>query len=196
KGSLLGRIPRDDWQKFATVRACLGFMWGHPGKKLLFMGQEFGQLREWDYDHSLDWHLLDLPLHAGLRACVRDLNRLHQAIPALHVRDCEPEGFCWIVANDDSQSVFAWMRLGRPTDRPVAVVSNFTPVPRHGYRIGLPVAGRWREIFNSDAAEYGGGGMGNLGHITAGSMPSHGFPASAEILLPPLATVMFHCEGA
>ena len=195
KGSLLGRIPGDDWQRFATVRACLGFMWGHPGKKLLFMGQEFGQWREWDFNQSLDWHLLDYPLHAGLRACLRDLNRLYRAIPALHARDCEAEGLRWSVANDDSQSVYSWLRFGAPGDQPVAVVSNFTPVPRSGYRIGLPQAGRWREVFNSDAAGYGGGGLGNLGQIMARDEPSHGFPASAEILAPPLATVMFQHEG-
>jgi len=195
KSSLLGRIPGDDWQKFATVRACLGFMWGHPGKKLLFMGQEFGQWREWDFNQSLDWHLLDYPLHAGLRACLRDLNRLYRVIPALHARDCEAEGLRWSVANDDSQSVYSWLRFGAPGDQPMAVVSNFTPVPRPGYRIGLPQVGRWREVFNSDAAGYGGGGLGNLGQITASGEPSHGLPASAEILAPPLATVMFQHEG-
>ena len=158
------------------------------------MGQEFGQWREWDFDQSLDWHLLQYPLHSGLRACLRDLNYLYRAIPALHARDCEPEGFRWSVANDDSQSVYGWLRFGAPEDQPVAVLSNFTPVPRHGYRIGLPGEGRWREVFNSDAAGYGGGGLGNLGQIMASGGPSHGFPASAEILLPPLATVMFQRE--
>ncbi len=195
KGSLLGRIPGDAWQKFATVRAYFGFMWGHPGKKLLFMGQEFGQWREWDFSQSLSWHLLDQPMHSGLRSCLRDLNRLHRVLPALHARDCEAEGFRWIVADDSNQSVFAWLRFGAPEDRPVAVVCNFTPVPRYGYRIGLPAEGCWREIFNSDAAEYGGSGMGNFGQVTANTAPSHGLPASAEILVPPLATVMFQLEG-
>jgi 1,4-alpha-glucan branching enzyme len=173
----------------------LGFMWGHPGKKLLFMGQEFGQMREWNFDGSLDWHLLDQPLHAGLKACVMELNRLYRTLPALHTRDCEAEGLRWIVANDDTQSVYAWLRFGAAEDSPVAVVANFTPVPRRAYRIGLPRAGRWHEVFNSDATEYGGGGMGNLGQITARDVPFHGLPASAEILVPPLATVMFHYEG-
>jgi 1,4-alpha-glucan branching enzyme len=195
KGSLLGRIPGDDWQRFATARAYYGFMWGHPGKKLLFMGQEFGQTREWDFNGSLSWHELDQPLHRGLRDCLRDLNRLHRRVPALHARDCEVEGFRWIVPNDRDQSVFAWLRFGAAADHPVAVLSNFTPVPRHGYRIGLPAAGSWREIFNSDSPAYGGSGQGNLGRVTARDSPSHGFPASAEVTIPPLATVMFQLEG-
>jgi len=195
KGSLLGRIPGDDWQRFATARAYYGFMWGHPGKKLLFMGQEFGQSGEWNFNGSLSWHELDQPLHRGLRDCLRDLNRLHRRVPALYAHDCEPEGFRWIVPNDRDQSVFAWLRFGAARDRPVAVLCNFTPVPRHGYRIGLPAAGIWREIFNSDSPAYGGSGQGNLGRVTARESPSHGFPASAEVTIPPLATVMFQFEG-
>jgi 1,4-alpha-glucan branching enzyme len=195
KGSLLGRIPGDTWQKFATARAFFGFMWAHPGKKLLFMGQEFGQWSEWDFNQSLSWHLLDQPMHAGLRDCLRDLNRLYRTVPALHARDCEPDGFRWVVANDASQSVYAWLRFGAPEDQPVAVVCNFTPVPRYGYRIGLPDTGGWREIFNSDAREYGGSGLGNFGYVAAQGSPSHGLWASAEILVPPLATVMFTHEN-
>jgi 1,4-alpha-glucan branching enzyme len=195
KGSILNRMPGDDWRKFAGVRAYYGFMWGYPGKKLLFMGQEFGQRDEWNFDASLDWRLLDYAPHQGLQALVRDLNRLHREKPALHARDCEPEGFRWIVADDAAQSVYAWLRLGGPDARPVAVASNFTPEPRHGYRIGLPHAGRWREILNSDARCYGGSGVGNLGAVTADAAhPSHGFPASAEIMLPPLATVYFEFD--
>jgi 1,4-alpha-glucan branching enzyme len=194
KGSILGRMPGDTWQKFANARAYYGFMWGHPGKKLLFMGQEFGQPREWNFDAELDWPLLNEPLHAGLSATVRELNRLHRELPALHARDCEAEGFRWIVADDADQSVLAWLRFGGPDHAPIAVVCNFTPVPRTGYRIGLPGTGRWREVFNSDAREYGGSGIGNLGAIEAEAHPSHGFPASAAITIPPLATLFFQLD--
>ncbi len=194
KQSLLGRVPGDAWQKFATVRAYYGFMWGHPGKKLLFMGQEFAQGREWDFNASLDWHQSDEPLHHGVRLCVRDLNRLHREVPALHRRDCEAEGFRWISAEDREQSVTSWLRFG-DDGRPVAVISNFTPVPRHGYRIGLPLEGFWREILNTDSEEYGGSGLGNLGGVVALPRPSHGLAASAEILVPPLATVFLWFEG-
>ena len=163
KRSILGRIPGDAWQRAATLRAYYAFMWGHPGKKLLFMGQEFGQLAEWNFAGALDWHLLDEPLHAGLRDCVRDLNRLYRGIPALHARDCEAEGFRWIVVDDAAQSVFAWLRRGGADDRPVAVVCNFTPVPRHAYRIGLPFAGRWR-----GGAEHRRGGVRRLGRRQSG----------------------------
>jgi 1,4-alpha-glucan branching enzyme len=189
KGSILGRMPGDRWQKFADARAYYGFMWGHPGKKLLFMGQEFGQEREWNFREELDWHLLGDPLHGGLRSAVAELNRLHRTEPALHARDCEAEGFRWIVADDAGQSVLAWLRLGGEGDAPVAIVSNFTPVPRTGYRIGLPSAGTWHEIFNSDASEYGGSGMGNLGWVEAEAHPSHGYPASALVTVPPLSTL-------
>ncbi len=189
KGSILARMPGDEWQRFANLRAYYGFMWGYPGKKLLFMGQEFGQGREWNADGELEWYLLDYPLHRGVRDCVRDLNRVYRAEPALHARDCEGEGFRWIVVDDADQSVFAWLRLGADGAAPVAVVCNLTPVPRHHYRIGLPLAGVWTELLNTDAAEYGGSGMGNLGRVTASDTPSHGFSASAELLLPPLATI-------
>ncbi len=196
KGSILGRMPGDEWQKFANVRAYYGFMWGHPGKKLLFMGQEFGQAREWNFRAELDWHLLQNPLNRGLSDAVASLNHLYRTTPALHARDCEPEGFRWIVADDADQSVLAWTRFGGPGDPPVAVVSNFTPVPRPGYRIGLPAPGRWTEIFNSDAREYGGSGLGNLGGVTATGQPSHGFPASAEVTIPPLSTLYFRLGEA
>jgi 1,4-alpha-glucan branching enzyme len=189
KRSIVGRMPGDAWQRFATARAFYGFMWGHPGKKLLFMGQEFGQLREWNFTAELDWHLLGEPLHAALRKAVAELNRLHKQVPALHARDCEEEGFRWIVADDADQSVLAWLRFGAPDDAPVAVISNFTPVPRERYRIGLPASGAWTEIFNSDAREFGGSGMGNLGAVTATAHPSHGYPASAEVAIPPLSTL-------
>lgn len=195
KGSLLGKMSGDDWQKFANLRAYYGFMWAHPGKKLLFMGQEFAQRREWNFDAELDWSLLGVPLHAGVRNLVRDLNNAYRRLPALHARDCEGEGFRWVVTDDKDQSVFVFLRFGAEGDPPVAVACNFTPVVRCGYRIGLPFAGRWREVVNSDAAVYGGSGAGNLGVVHAALLPSHGLPASADIILPPLATVYFEYEG-
>jgi 1,4-alpha-glucan branching enzyme len=189
KGSLLGKMPGDRWQKFANLRAYYGFMWGHPGKKLLFMGQEFGQEREWNADASLDWHLLAQPDHKGVQRLVRDLNRLHASLPALHERDCEPDGFQWILADDADNSVFAWLRFGEDRSRPVAVLSNLTPVPREGYRIGLPAAGRWREVLNTDAGFYGGSGLGNMGAVQAEAMPWQAMPYSAAMVLPPLATI-------
>ncbi|MGE0419587.1 MAG: 1,4-alpha-glucan branching protein GlgB [Acetobacteraceae bacterium] len=189
KHSIVGRIPGDPWQRMATARAYYAFMWAHPGKKLLFMGQEFGQLAEWNFARALDWHLLDDPLHAGLRRCVGDLNRLYTGAAALHVRDCEFEGFQWIVVDDAQQSVFAWIRRGGPADSPIVVICNFTPVPRNGYRIGLPLAGTWQEVLNTDATIYGGSGIGNLGEVVAIPAPSHGQPASAVVTVPPLAAV-------
>ena len=151
KASLINKMPGDDWQKFANLRAYFGFMWAHPGKKLLFMGQEFAQRREWNEDIGLDFGLLEFPLHKGIQRLIADLNRLHRSQPALHARDCEPEGFRWIVADDRDQSVVAFARYGETRDSPVIMVANFTPVPRHGYRIGLPWPGWWREILNTDA---------------------------------------------
>ena len=195
KGSVVNKMPGDEWQQFANARAYYGFMWGYPGKKLLFMGQEFGQRNEWNFDTSLDWWLLEYAYHRGVQALIRDLNRLHREKPALHARDCEPEGFQWIVVDDAQHSVFAWVRWGGQGEKPIAVVSNFTPEPRRNYRIGLPQRGRWKEILNTDAPVYGGSGMGNLGAVTAFGNPSHGFPASAEITLPPLATVYFEFDS-
>jgi 1,4-alpha-glucan branching enzyme len=169
-------------------------MWGYPGKKLLFMGQEFGQRAEWNFRQGLDWGLLDHAPHAGVRQVVADLNRLYRDLPALHRRDCEPEGFQWIVVDDAAQSVFVWLRRGGPDDAPVAVACNFTPLPRPAYRIGLPHAGLWREVFNSDAEVYGGSGLGNLGQVVAHPQPSHGLPASAEIMVPPLSAVYLRYE--
>jgi 1,4-alpha-glucan branching enzyme len=191
KGSILSRMPGDDWRQFAGVRAYYGFMWGYPGKKLLFMGQEFAQRQEWDFAGQLDWPLLQAPAHAGVRSAVRDLNRLYRHVPALYARDCEGDGFRWIVVDDADQSVIAWVRFGGPGCAPVVVVCNLTPVPRSGYRLGLPGAGRWREIFNSDAVEYGGSGIGNFGAVICQDIPSHGLYASAEISLPPLSTLYF-----
>ena len=195
KGSVVGKMPGDEWQRFANARAYYGFMWGHPGKKLLFMGQEFGQTSEWNSDDALPWWLLDYWPHQGLKALVRDLNRLYRDTPALYARDCEPEGFRWIVVNDDAQSVLAFLRTGGEGDPPVAVVSNFTPEVRQNYRIGLPRPGRWREALNTDAKLYGGSNVGNLGAVVAEERPLHGLAASAALTLPPLATVFLEYEA-
>jgi 1,4-alpha-glucan branching enzyme len=191
KGSLLAKMSGDDWQKFATLRAFYAFMWGYPGKKLLFMGQEMAPWTEWSEARSLDWHLLDHAPHKGMQSLVRDLNRHYRSLPALHARDCEPAGFDWLIADDNQNSVYAWARHSGGGDPPVVVVSNFTPVPREDYVLPLPRAGRWREVLNSDAAAYGGSGLGNMGEIQAEAVPSHGKPASAKVLLPPLATLYF-----
>ncbi len=192
KGSLLAKMSGDDWQQFATLRAYYGFMWGYPGKKLLFMGQEFAQRREWAEARALDWWLLDAPAHDGVRQLVRDLNGIYRDTPALHARDCEPEGFNWLIADDSENSVFAWLRLA-PGEKPVAVVTNFTPVPRENYRIPLPQKGKWREIINTDAGIYGGSGQGNGGAIEA--FDADGGGAAAWLALPPLATLMFEFDA-
>jgi len=196
KRSVVGKMPGDEWQRFANTRAYYGFMWGHPGKKLLFMGQEFGQTSEWNSNDSLPWWLLDHWPHQGLQALVRDLNHLYRSTPALHARDCEAEGFRWIVVDDENQSVYAFLRTGAETDRPVAVVCNFTPEVRYGYRIGLPSSGRWREALNTDSAVYGGSNVGNMGAVFAEPQPAHGLIASASLTLPPLATLFLEFDPA
>jgi 1,4-alpha-glucan branching enzyme len=188
KGSLLGRMPGDEWQKFANLRLLFGYMFGQPGKKLLFMGGEFGQVREWDHDRSLDWHLLDEPLHEGVRRWVSDLNRVYRAEPALHELDFDPGGFEWVDANNADQSVVSFLRTG-PGGPPVLVVCNFTPVPRDAYRVGVPRSGTWEEILNGDAAVYGGSGVGNLGGVESTGEGCHGRPDSVLLSLPPLAAV-------
>ncbi len=188
KGTLLSRQPGDDWQRFANLRAYYGFMWGHPGKKLLFMGQEFAQWREWAETRELDWWLLDHAPHRGMRDLVRELNRLHRAERPLHQLDHVPAGFAWIDADDAQHSTFSWLRFDAE-GRPIAVLSNFTPVPRQHRQIGLPLAGVWHEILNTDAGHWGGGGMGNPGEIVALPEPFGGFPCSAWVTLPPLATI-------
>jgi 1,4-alpha-glucan branching enzyme len=190
KASLLHKMAGDDWRRFANLRAYYAFMWGYPGKKLLFMGQEFGQRREWSEERELDWSALGHSPHAGLKLLIRDLNALYAATPALHARDCEGEGFEWLVVDDAAHSVTAWLRKGGPDDAPVAVISNFTPVPRPDYLLPLPAGGEWREALNTDAAIYGGSGQGNLGAIVATGGPCHGRPASARVHLPPLATLI------
>jgi len=190
KGSLIGRMPGDTWQRFANLRAYFSFMWTQPGKKLLFMGGEFGQDWEWDHDGELDWAALDHPLHLGVQRLVSDLNRLYREESALHVFDCDSAGFRWIAADDNRNSVYAYYRNGHADAPPVIVVCNFTPVPRPHYRIGAPRAGGWREILNSDSEIYGGSNLGNGGWIETSTTPFHGQPFSLELTLPPLATVL------
>ena len=187
KRSILGRMPGDDWQRFANVRAYYGFMFGHPGKKLLFMGSEFAQEREWQHDHSLDWHLLEKPQHAGVQALVRDLNALYRSVPALHALDCEGSGFEWLVLDDANNSVFAWMRKGRDDRERCLVVVNFTPQLHQSYRIPVPFAGRWREVLNTDAAVYGGSNAGNAGSASQFETATAG--TTCELVVPPLATI-------
>jgi 1,4-alpha-glucan branching enzyme len=195
KGSLIGKMPGDRWQKFANLRAYLSFMWTQPGKKLLFMGCEIAQQREWNHDRQLDWELLNDPLHAGMQKMLADLNRLYRELPALHQGDCEAEGFRWIVVDDRADSVFAWCRSGDAAAAPVVAMVNFTPVPREGYRIGAPRGGRWREVFNSDAQVYGGSGMGNGGGVAAVADALHGLPFSLTLTVPPLGAVLLVAES-
>ena len=189
KGSLIGKMPGDPWRKMANLRAYLAFMWTHPGKKLLFMGDEIAQEREWSHDRELDWDLLDNPAHAGLQKLVRALNRLYAAEPALHRSDADPAGFRWIVGDDQANSVFVFLRAspGAPT---LLVGVNMTPEPRFGYRVGVPSAGRWREVLNTDAQDYGGGNVGSGGAVEARPDPLHGQPCSLELTLPPLGVVV------
>ena len=188
KGSLIGKMPGDRWQRFANLRAYFGFMWSHPGKKLLFMGGEIAQEREWNHDAQLDWDALADPLHAGMQRLVRDLNHAYAAVSALHRLDADSAGFRWIVGDDDRNSVFAYLRSDG--DRHVLAVCNMTPVPRHEYLLGVPRGGRWTEIVNTDAADYGGSGMGNGGGVEARHEASHGLPHALALTLPPLATLL------
>jgi 1,4-alpha-glucan branching enzyme len=189
KRSLLAKMPGDRWQQLANLRALYAYMWAHPGKKLLFMGGELAQEREWRHDESLDWHLLEQPGHSGVQALVRDLNRLYRDEPALHEVDFEPAGFMWLEPNDADANVLAFARLSAGKGRPVVCVCNLSPVPREAYRLGLPRGGRWRELLNTDSTFYGGSDVGNLGGIDAAGPPWHGQPQSAELRLPPLGVV-------
>ena len=186
KGSLLVKMPGDQWQKLANVRAYLAFMWAHPGKQLLFMGQEFGQPSEWSEQRGLDWWILDQPAHRGLHRLVGQLNRVYRAEDALWSLDSDPSGFSWLVRGDDANNVIAFLRWSAAGE-PIAVLMNFSGVPVGPYRVGLPFAGEWEELINTDAAEYGGSGVGNFGVVTATDSPLHGMPASVELTLPPLA---------
>ena len=189
KGSMFGKVPGDNWQKAATLRALYGYMYSHPGKKLTFMGCEFGQVREWNYDQSLDWHLLDEPLHGGLKQFIADLNAAYCAEPALHQLDFDPHGFEWIDCNDNENSVVSFLRRGKGGETLVALV-NFTPVPRDGYRIGVPFAGPYLEVINSDSNVYGGSNLGNQGMVTTEPLPSHGHEQSLRLNLPPLGFLL------
>jgi 1,4-alpha-glucan branching enzyme len=194
KGSLLNKMPGDAWQKFANLRLLLAYQFSHPGKKLLFMGDEFAQWSEWYHEASLDWGILQYSPHAGIQRLVKDLNKLYRAKLALHELDCDPAGFEWVAMDDVENSVLAFIRKGADPGSSILVVCNFTPVPRHDYRVGVPKPGLWREVLNSDATEYGGSGEGNQGGRAAERVPRHGRDYSLSIVLPPLAAVLF--EGA
>ena len=196
KGSMLGKIPGDDWQKAATLRALYGFMYSHPGKKLMFMGCEFGQGREWNYDRSLDWHLLDTPLHTGLRRFIQDLNRTYRTERALYECDFEPSGFQWIDCNDNENSVVSLIRRAKDGQEFVAAVLNFTPLPRDGYRIGIPVPGPYTEILNSDSEIYSGSNRGNSGIVFSEPIAAHGHADSLRLNLPPLGFLLLKPSGA
>jgi 1,4-alpha-glucan branching enzyme len=191
KGSLLGKMPGDDWQKFANLRLLYGYMFAQPAKKLLFMGGEIGQWNEWNHDTSLDWHLLEYPLHQGLQQWVADLNRLYRREPALYEKDFAPDGFDWIDCGDNEQSVIGLARHAESTDDVILIVCNFTPVPRNNYRVGVPRKGVWEEVLNSDAKEYGGSGQGNLGGVETRPIPFHGRSHSLNLTLPPLSVLFF-----
>jgi 1,4-alpha-glucan branching enzyme len=194
KGSLLGKMPGDEWQKFANLRLLQGFMFTHPGKKLLFMGDEFGQLREWTHEESLDWHLLEYPLHQGIQKWVKDLNFLYRREPALHELDFERPGFEWVDFSDWEKNIISYIRKGKVLKDLILVVNNFSPEVRADYRIGVPEGGFWREVLNSDAKEYGGSGQGNLGGAEAKPVPIHGRAFSLTLTLPPLSVLVFKQE--
>jgi 1,4-alpha-glucan branching enzyme len=191
KGSLLNKMPGDRWQQFANLRAFMGYMFAHPGKKLLFMGCEFAQDAEWNFNQSLDWHLLDHAPHAGMQRLVRDLNQFYRATPALYQQDFVPEGFEWIEHNDSERSVVSFIRRGRGSNTLVVAVCNFTPNVWNGYRLGVPQAGNYVERLNTDSVHYGGSNVGTpLGIATADNTPHHSKPYSVLLNLPPLATVL------
>jgi 1,4-alpha-glucan branching enzyme len=195
KASLLSKMPGDDWQKFANLKTLFGYMYAQPGKKLLFMGGEFGQWREWAHDESLEWHLLNYAPHKGVQHWIKDLNTLYRNQPALYEIDFEPSGFEWIDCNDVMNSTISLLRKARSNDDIIMIACNFTPVPRLNYRVGVPRNGIWKEILNSDAEEYNGSGYGNMGEVEAVPIPLHGRPYSLTITLPPLAAVFFKNEA-
>jgi len=196
KGSLLNKMPGDQWQKFANLRLLYGFMFGHPGKKLLFMGGEFGQWSEWNHDTSLDWHLLDAPFHSALQRWVRDLNTLYRGQPALYELDFDARGFAWVDCNDYQRSVINFLRRGRSPEEQLLFVCNFTPVVRQNYRVGVPRQGFWKELLNSDAPLYGGSGQGNFGGVQSVPLPIHGQPFSLNMTLPPLGVLVYQRESS
>ncbi len=191
KGSMIGKMPGDDWQKFANLRLLYGYMYSHPGKKLLFMGNEFGQWREWNHDTSLDWHLLDNPMHKGLQRWVRDLNKFLKVEPAMYELDCSQDGFRWVDCNDSEQSTLSFLRFSKDGKSQILCVCNFTPVPRYPFFVGVPQEGFWEEVLNSDSGFYGGSGLGNMGGVRSCVMYQHGFPYALRIMLPPLAILFF-----
>jgi 1,4-alpha-glucan branching enzyme len=194
KGSLVGKMPGDTWQQFANLRALYGFMWTHPGKKLLFMGCEFGQRREWTHDGELEWWVTERAEHRGVQRFVKDLNRTYRNEPALHQVDFSPEGFEWISGGDAQASVIVFLRRPRGGGAPVLIACNFTPLPRTNYLVGVPLRGFWREILNSDARDYGGAGWGNLGGLESSPVAMHGRANSISLTLPPLSTIVLKAE--
>jgi 1,4-alpha-glucan branching enzyme len=194
KKSMLSKMSGDEWQQFANLRLCYGYMFAHPGKKLLFMGSEFGQWNEWNFRQSLDWHLLKEPRHAQIQQLVRDLNRVYRKNRALHEVDFSYEGFEWIDFEDVEQSVISFMRKSNDAKNMAVVVCNMTPVPRTQYRVGVPRRGFYKEIINTDALEYGGSGMGNLGGVESDDTPWHGRPHSISLTLPPLSALMMELK--
>lgn len=195
KGSLIAKMPGDDWQKFANLRLLYGFMFGHPGKKLLFMGNEFAQRHEWMHDHSLEWHLLQYAPHQGIRDWIRNLNQFYRNEMALFEQDFVSEGFSWIDCNDWEESTLSFIRTAKNNNDIILVVCNFTPVPRTNYRVGVPRGGWWREALNSDAKCYGGSGNGNFGGVEAAPVSIHGRSHSLVLNLPPLAALFFKSEA-
>ena len=191
KRSLLEKMPGDDWRKRANLRVLLGYMWAQPGKKLLFMGGEFGQRTEWNHDGQLQWELLEQEEHRGLKTWVHDLNELMREHPALHELDCDPSGFQWVDGSDNAQSVLTFLRWDKAREKPMLIVCNFTPVVRYDYSVGVPRAGLWKERLNSDAEIYGGSGVGNMGGVLTREEPCHGMPHSIRVTLPPLAVEFF-----
>jgi 1,4-alpha-glucan branching enzyme len=191
KGSMLDKMPGNQWEKCANLRAYYGFMWGHPGKKLIFMGCEFGQPEEWNHDSQINWDAAQQPAHKGIQSLVRDLNHLYRAIPALHVKDCDGSGFQWIDYSDNEQSILSFIRRGADTDAPCVVVCNFTPIERTLHQVGVPSLGHWAEVMNTDAGIYGGANRGNLGGVAATDAGYQGQPASIHITIPPLSTLIF-----
>ena len=187
---MIGKMPGDEWQRFANLRLLYGFMYGHPGKKLLFMGNEFGQVREWTHDASLEWHVLEYPVHRGLQAWVRDLNHLYGSEPAFHQVDFDHAGFEWIDCNDSQASIISFLRRARNPEDELIFVCNFTPMPRYGYRVGAPRGGYWREVLNSDSSTYAGSNQGNAGGVEALPESTHGRPFSLSLTLPPLGIVI------
>jgi 1,4-alpha-glucan branching enzyme len=196
KGSLINKMPGDDWQKFANLRLLYSMQWAQPGKKLLFMGCELAEWREWNHEGTLDWSLHDRPPHDGIRRLIADLNACYRHEPAMHRGDGDHNGLRWVESADSTQSVYAWLRID-PTGegRPVLVVVNATPVPRHNYRLGVPTAGGWLELLNTDAEAYGGSGVGNYGEVETVPVDSHGYHRSLVLTLPPLATLFLAPSG-